>query len=167
MANELYVRNGTALLFNGEATGVAAAWSVEGLTNSAGRVCAQYDLGAAPRPYEFNWSCEIQCQATPVQGQTFDLYIATAPDHDATQISGDVGNADAALGDVDMLRNLQYIGSVVVENAAAGEKFVASGTFICTQRYISPVAYNGTGASINGTDSNFRFDVTPKYYQGQ
>lgn len=167
MANELYVRNGTNLLINGEAAGVAAAWSVEGLANAAGRVSAQLDLGAAPRAYEYAWSCEVMFQATPTQTKTLDLFIATAPDHDATQISGDVGNADAALGDVDMRYNLRYIGSVTSENAAAGEKCVASGSFFILERYVSFIAYNDSGAAVNATDSNFRFDLTPKYYQGQ
>ena len=107
-----YVNNGTALLINGE-VGADYAFSVEGLTNAAGRVSAQITLAAAPRPLEYSWSCEVQFQATPTQGGTLDLYIATAPDSDSTQIDGDVGASDAALADVDMRFNLKYIGSVV------------------------------------------------------
>lgn len=166
MANENYIANGTALLFNGEA-GANVAFSVEGLTNAAGRVSAQKDLGAAPRPYIYSWSCEVQFQATPTQGDVLELYIATAPDGDSTQISGDVGSSDAALGDVDMRRNLQYIGSVVSENAAASEKCVAQGSFVTYDRYLTIVAYNASGATVNATDSNFRFDLQPKAFQGQ
>lgn len=166
MANEAYIANGTALLINGE-VGADYAFSVEGLANAAGRVSAQIDLGAAPRPYVYQWSCEAQFQATPTQYATLDLYIATAPDGDSTQIDGDVGASDAALGDVDMRYNLRYIGSVVSENAAASEKCVASGEFTCYSRYLTIVAYNGSGASVNATDSNFRFDIQPKAIQGQ
>lgn len=166
MANEAYIASGTALLINGEA-GADYAFSVEGLTNAAGRVSAQIDLGAAPRAGMYAWSCEVQFQATPTQYKTLDLYIAKAPDGDSTQIDGDVGASDAALGDVDMRYNLKYIGSVVSENAAASEKCVASGEFVCYDRYISIVAYNDSGATVNATDSNFRFDLTPKSWQGQ
>jgi len=166
MANENYLNNGTAKLFNGEA-GADVAFSMEGVANSAGRVSAQFDLGAAPRPYRFKWSCEVQWQATPTQGAVLELYVAGAPDADATQIDGDIGNADAALGDVDMRRNLKYIGCVVSENAAASEKCVASGEFEHHLRYISIVGYNAGGATINATDSNFRFDLQPWYDQGQ
>jgi len=166
MANETYIANGTALLISGVA-GADYAFSVEGLGNTAGRVSAQIDLGVAPRPFVYDWSCEVQFQATPTQYATLDLYIATAPDSDATQIDGDVGASDAALGDVDMIENLQYIGSVVSENAAASEVCVASGTFTAYKRYLTIVAYNGAGAAVNATDSNFRFDITPKSYQGQ
>lgn len=166
MANEAYIANGTALLINGE-VGADYAFSVEGLTNAAGRVSAQINLGAAPRAYIYSWSCEVQFQATPTQYATLDLYIAGAPDGDSTQIDGDVGASDAALGDVDMRQNLRFIGSVVSENAAASEKCVASGSFVHYDRYLTIVAYNDSGATVNATDSNFRFDITPKAIQGQ
>lgn len=166
MANESYINNGTALLINGEA-GADYALSAEGVTNAAGRVSAQIDLGAAPRPNIYSWSCEVQFQATPTQYKGLEIYIAEAPDGDSTQISGDVGATDAALGDVDMRYNLKYIGSVISENAAASEKCVNAGEFVTLNRYISVVIYNDSGASINATDSNFRFNLQPKYYQGQ
>lgn len=166
MANEAYIRKGTSKLVNGEA-GADVALSMEGVANGAGRVSAQIDWGAAPRPGMYEWSCEVQWQATPTQGATLDLYVAGAPDGDSTQIDGDIGTSDAALGDVDMRYNLQYIGSVVSENAAASEKCVKSGTFTFTPRYMSIVGYNGGGAAINATDSNFRFNIIPVYWQGQ
>lgn len=166
MANESYINKGAALLINGE---VAAnyALSVEGIGTGTGRVSAQIDLGALPRPSRFEWSCEVQFQATPTQYKGLELYIACAPEHDATQIDGDVGNADAALADVDMRRNLKFIGYVVSENAAAAEKCVASGIFENTFRYLSIVVFNDSGAAVNATDSNFRFDLRPVYDQGQ
>ena len=166
MANEAYIRKGTSKSVNGEA-GADVAFSMEAVTTGNGRVSTQIDWGAAPRPATYEWSCEVQWQATPTQGGVLELYVAGAPDADATQIDGDIGNTDAALGDVDMRRNLRYIGAVVSENAAASEKCVASGTFEFTQRYMSIVGYNNGGATTNATDSNFRFDITPVYWQGQ
>lgn len=166
MANELYIANGTALLFNGE-VGADVAFSVEGVADGAGRISAQKDWGAAPRAYLYQWSCELQWQATPTQYGTLDLYIAEAPDGDSTQIAGDQGASDAALGDVDSVLNMRYIGSVVSENATASEKCVAHGAFESNARYFSIVAVNNGGAAINATDSNFRFDITPQAYQVQ
>lgn len=166
MANEAYITKGTALSINGE-VGANYAFSVEGLGSAAGRVSAQIDLGVAPRPYIYSWSCEVQFQATPTQFKGLALYVAGAPDGDATQIDGDIGASDAALGDVDMRNNLKFIGYVVSENAAASEKCVASGTFEHYDRYLTIVAYNDSGASVNATDSNFRFDLQPVAYQGQ
>lgn len=166
MANEAYIKNGTAILFGGEA-GATVAFSMESVANGAGRVSTQHDLGADPRPGLYKWSCEVQWQATPTQGAVLELYAAGAPDGDATQIDGDIGNTDAALGDVDMRRNLRWIGAVVSENAAASEKCVASGILEWPHRYISIVGYNAGGATINATDTNFRFDLQPFYWQGQ
>ena len=166
MANEAYLVKGSAFKVNGESDANHAC-SVEGLADGAGRVSIQIDLGADPRPVEYSWSCEVQWQATPDQGGTLDIYIAGAPDDDSTQIDGDVGAVDAALGDVDMRRNLKYIGSVVSENATASEKCVASGVFTHTEQFISFIFYNDGGAAVNATDSNFRMNVQSQYWQGQ
>jgi len=166
MANEAYICKGTSKKCNGE-VGADVDLSAEGVTNGNGRVSAQIDWGAAPRPDWYEWSCEVQFQATPTQGAGLEIYLAGAPDADSTQIDGDIGATDAALADIDMRRNLRYIGYVVSENAAASEKCVASGLVQFTQRYMSVVVHNGSGATINATDSNFRFDIAPVYWQGQ
>jgi hypothetical protein len=165
MTSKAYVLTETALKFNGEA-GADVAWSMEGVTDGAGRVSAQYDLGAGARAFEFDWSCELLWQATPVQYQALELYIAGAPDGDSTQISGDIGATDAALGDIDQVSNLQLIGTVVVEDAGV-TKMVASGSFEFSNRYITIAGLNNGGATINATDSNFIFTLTPKSIQGQ
>lgn len=109
----------------------------------------------------------MQFQATPTQGKGLELWKAGAPDADSTQISGDIGASDAALGDVDMRRNLLPVGYVVSENAAASEKCVADGVFEHMVRYVSFVAYNDSGASVNATDSNFVFRFWPLHYDPQ
>lgn len=164
MANETKIDVGTALKINGEAD-ANAAWSMEGVSNAAGRVSAQIDLGAAPRPYLYKWTCEVQFQATPTQGAVLELYKAGAPDGTSTRIDGDIGASDAALGDVDMRYNLQFIGAVTSENAAASEKCIKSGVFEHYDRYLSLVGYNGSGAAINATDSNFVFTLQPVWFE--
>lgn len=166
MANEAYIKTGTALQVHG-AAGADYAWSVEGLANNAGRVCAQIDLGASPRQGLYKWHCEVQFQATPTQGLGLELYKAGAPDATATQVDGDIGQTDAALGDTDMRRNLQPIGYVVSENAAASEKCNASGVFEHADRYLSLVAFNASGAAVNATDTNFKFTLQPYSWQAQ
>lgn len=150
---------------NGEA-GADHAWSVEGVVDGAGRVSVQIDLGAAPRASIFDWSCEFLAQATPTQGEPFEIYKAGAPEDDSTQVSGDVGATDAALGDVDQVRNLDFIGAVVAEEADT-TKMVGDGSFVHTPRYLSFVCLNNTGATINATDSNFIFKLTARAWQGQ
>ncbi len=162
MANEAYIRRGTPKVANTDFT-----WTVAGLANLAGRVSAQIDLGVTPRPALYHWVCECQFQATPTQYRTLDLFFSTAPDDDPTRVDADLGQIDAALADVDMRQNLKQFGAVVSENAAAAEKCIASGRIMLTERYVSFVAYNDGGASINATGTNFVFKLTPIFWQGQ
>jgi hypothetical protein len=166
MANEAYIATGTALLISG-AAGAAYAFSVEGVTNGTGRVSAQIDLGVSPRQGLYKWSCEVQFQATPTQYKGIALYKAGAPDGDSTQIDGDVGALDAALGDIDMRSNLRNIGYVASENAAASEVCVSSGMFEHADRYLTIVVYNDSGASVDATDTNFIFTLQPYSWQAQ
>jgi hypothetical protein len=165
MASAAYINEGTALKFNGEA-GADVAFSIEGVADGAGRISAQKDWGAAPRAYIYHVSAEVLSQATPTQYGSYDFYIAEAPSADSTQVSGDEGTSDAALGDVDSARNMKYVGSVIVENAAA-EKFVGSFEFVSYARYWSLVMVNNSGATTNATDSNNVVQVTPVYVEGQ
>lgn len=166
MAKEIYLQKKTPIVFSGIST-ADVALSAEGITSGYARVSAQWDAGALPRPIWYEWYAECMWQATPTQGYSLEIYIATAPDSDNTKIDGDCGLVDAALADNDMTRNLEQIGTIISENAAASEICRSSGTFQCTQRYISIVVYNLGGASLDATDSNFRFVLTPIYWQGQ
>lgn len=165
-AGDMLIQKGTAKLVNGEAS-ADTAWSMEGVTNGSGRVSAQIDLGANPRGATIDWICEVQFQATPTQGKGLELYVAEALDNANTRMAGDLGTTDAALGDVDMRRNLTPIGYVVSENAAASEKCIASGRFDTFKRYITFVGYNDSGATTNATDSNFKFYYQVTYWQAQ
>lgn len=156
MANEHYLAEGTSLAINGE-VGADYAWSVEGLSNDAGRVCDQIDLGAAPRPYLYRWRCSAQWQATPTQYGALRIYKSES---DGTHQDGDVGATDAALGDVDQLKNCKQFGKVVVEEADTSA-MKAGGVVEIHERYVSLIALNKGGAAINATDSNFVFTLTP------
>jgi len=152
--------------WNGEA-GADVAFSIEGITSTSGRVSAQKDLGASPRDGWYYWHGEILMQATPTQYTSLKLFAASAPDGDSTMITGDVGATDAALGDVDQLRNLQPIGDIVIEEADT-TKMVGSGVFFFPHRYLSLVLHNdATGATTNATDSNCIILVNSYNWQGQ
>lgn len=165
MTSKAQVLTGTALKVNGEA-GADISFSMEGVATGAGRLSTQHDLGASPRDFEFDWTAEALLQATPTQYGTIDFYISVAPDNDSTMIPGDIGATDAALGDVDQLRNLQHIGSIVIEEADT-TKMVGFGSFRCTGRYLTIVGFNNSGATVNATDSNFIFNLIPKVIQAQ
>lgn len=162
------IQEGTALQISG-VVGADYAWSVEGLTNNAGRVSAQIDLGADPRDPYLQWWAEAQWQATPTQYKTLDIYAAIALNGFASDVAGDVGTSDAALGDVDQLRQfgVSMIGQIVVEDAGT-TVMRSGGWFFYPYRYLSLIAYNNnTGATLNATDSNFDFQLVPFNFQGQ
>ena len=165
MTSKAQILVGTGLKYNNSSPDVA--FSMEGVTTTNGRVSAQKDLGASPRDYLFMWHAKLQMQATPTQYKTIDFYAAAAYDGDSSIVWGDVGVSDAALGDVDQLRNLLYIGSVVIEEADT-TVMVGGGAFEWPHRYISIVGHNNaTGATINATAANFAFYLQPYDIQGQ
>lgn len=156
MAGERYIAPGTAVHFNGT-VGADVAFSMEAVANNAGRVSAQYDLGASARPDMYEWRCNCKWQATPTKGGALRLYLAQG---DGTDVDGDVGTSDAALGSEDQVVNLHDIGNVIVETANT-TKMVASGVCVITSRYVSVVGLNKGGATLNATDSEFDFVLTP------
>lgn len=163
--SQAQINVGTAKKVNGEA-GADVAFSIEGVADGAGRVSTQIDWGASPRDGLYMWHAEVLMQATPTQYGTLDFYIAPAYDGDSTMIWGDVGATDAALGDVDQLRNLMFIGSLVIEEADTS-KMVGGGMFEAPYRYFSIVMDNNAGATTNATDSNCLFFIQPYNWQGQ
>lgn len=146
-------------------------WSMEGITSNNGRVSAQGDLHtilqSGAREFEFDWFAELAWAVGPTQYTSIDFYIAGAPNGANTQIDGDIGVIDAALGNADQLRNLKYIGSVVAEEANT-TTMRASGSFVHRARYLSFVGFNnGSGQALNSTAGNFKFTVIPGAIQGQ
>ena len=163
MTSKAYILDETQISFNGEA-GADVAFSMEGLTDGAGRVSAQKDWGSSARAFKYKATVSAQWQATPTQYGTLDFYLAES--NDGTIIAGDVGSSDAALGDLDQVKNLIYIGSLVVEEADT-TVMRAILEFESKARYFSVVGVNNGGATLNATDSNFDFLVTPFSVQGQ
>lgn len=166
MSNEAYFLDGTTYKFQNHDS-PNAAWTVEGLANAAGRVSAQLDLGSGARPAMLQWLIECQFQATPTQGKGLEIYASFALTDLNTRMLGDIGTSDAALGDVDMRRNLIPLGYVVSENAAASEKCIGGGWFFWPYRYIQLIAYNDSGASVNATAANFIGRLLSGSMQGQ
>ena len=156
MANENYIDQGTTLKINGEVD-ADYAWSMEGVTDNNGRVSARIDLGATPRPYLYRWRCKCAWQANPAQGTGLELYQSES---DGTYEDGDVGTADAALSDTDITRNLHMFGIVKADEADTSDQ-IKGGVIEVYERYLSIVGFNKTGATLNATDSNFYFSLTP------
>lgn len=161
MANEVYQLIGTEVSFASAGDVVFSAASV---AFQAGRKSAQWDTGATPQPREYAWRCKTKLQATPVVGETIDFYMATS---DGTIIDGTTTAGDAAFTDENALKNMLYIGSVVVDTTTT-DSIQASGVFSMHARYGVLVMWNNTAAeTLSATAGDHDFIITPIPSQGQ
>ena len=161
MANAVYQQIGTAVDFSSAGDVVFSAASV---AFAAGRKSAQWDRGVSPQSEEYAWRAKTKLQATPVLGQTIDFYIATS---DGTIIDGTTTAGDAAFTDIDALKNMLFIGSIVVDTTTT-DSIQSSGMFRMLSRYGVLVMWNATAAeTLSATAGDHSFIVTPVYPEVQ
>lgn len=162
--SKAYVVGETAITFL--ASGGDVAFTNTSLGAGAGRQSAQHDFGASARALLYNWRAFIQFATAPVVGETLDIYIKTA-DAGNTHLDNDDGTGDAALSAEDKLRNLQYIGSITVDEASLTPEFSASGTVPIYSRFINIVFFNDTADALSSTAAEHGFILDPVVIQGQ
>lgn len=165
MANEIYGLIETSLWFVPATAAQAedAAFEVHNLASGAGRQSAQLDLGVAARSRRFRWRAFVQFATAPVLGETIDIYLKTAGSSASATAhpDNDDGTGEAAVSAEDKLRNLQYLGSIVVDEAVANIEMVASGTIEITARAVQVVFWNNSADGLtNDVDEN-GFFLTP------
>lgn len=114
----------------------------------AGRQSADLDLGASAQPFMFRWRAWVKFATAPVVGETVDIYIKT---NDGTHYDNDDGTGDAAVSAEDKLKNLHFLGSIVVDEASATPEFSASGTVTIFERYVQLVFWNATADALSAT----------------
>ena len=161
MANKVYTIEETTITFGG-AVGEDVAWSIEGVVNNAGRQSALHDFGVRTiaRSSRFKYRLKTQFQATPTLGNSLDLYLKTS---DGSSPDNDDGTGDAAVSAIDKLKNLHFLSSLLVDEAAANIVTVVSGArFNLDQRHVAIVGWNTSGATIHAQDSNSQFSLTPQ-----
>lgn len=150
------VTRGTAIDF--VASGGDAVLTLTSLASDAGRQSAEYDRGAADLDSLYEWRAYCKFATTPVVGETVDIYLKTS---DGTHDDNDDGASDAALSAEDKLKNLQLLGSIVVDEASATPEFSASGTTTINARYIQVVVENSTADAFSATAADHGVILTP------
>jgi len=143
--SKVYVSPETALLFADSAQVEDATLTLSALAAGAGRISAQHDFGASARARLFTWRATFQMATAGVVGETIDIYLSTS---DGTNPDGEEGVADAALGSTNSLRNMQYIGSVVVDTTSIEVDITASGRCVIDAQYASVVVHNNTADAL-------------------
>jgi len=128
----------------------------------AGRQGALHDFGVAARAQEFVWRAWVIFATAPVVGEVVRLYLKTSdgshPDNDDGDTEGD---NDAAVSAEDKLKNLTFIGNIIVDEASATPEHVASGVISIPERYAGPVFWNATADALSATALDHGFSLTP------
>ena len=156
MANAIKQNAGTVTTWKD--SGGTLVLTFKGLATGVGRQGATKDFGVAAVTTRFNWRCMVHFDTatTPVVGETVDIYLKTG---DGTNWDNDDGEGDIALSNTDKLKNLHFLGSIVVDEAAVDVPMSASGTIEITAREIAPVIVNSTADTLDDdaspTDSLF------------
>lgn len=160
MPNKIYQVPETATVWTD--TGGDKVLDLGSLAADAGRVGAALDRGASARPEIYEWRLKIDgFDTAPVVGESVDLFIAES---DGTITDGPVGfstSVDEALASVNLLKNLRFIGQVVVRSVTAGDDLVASGRIALSSRYVIPVVHNNTADALLGTSDAHSLTLTP------
>ena len=158
MANKIYVDPESAIKFADAAQSPDAQLTLANLAAAACRVSAQHDLGAAARSEWYRLRATVQFATAPVVGETVDVYLATS---DGTDEDGQEGTSDAALGSTNSLKNMHFIGCLVVTSTGADHDMTAS--FICRipDRYVSVVVHNNTADNLRNDTGVNTITLTP------
>lgn len=155
MANKVYIARESTTVFQ-ESSGNVVITLLNMLTTVA-RVSARFDRGTGSNAGWHEWRMTFQSDTTPVFGQTVDLYASYS---DGTLEDGDVGTGDAAVL-VNVLKNLDYLGSVAVQVQTATVDHRSSGRFFIPTRYYSLIVHNNTEDSLENTANVNTITVTP------
>ena len=141
------------------ASGGTNAFTCTSLAAGAGRQGARHDFSTSARSDRFAWRAFCQIDGPPVVGEVVRVYWKT--DGTTSHPDNDDGTGDIAVSAEDKLKNLQLIGSIIVDEAAADVEFASSGEMSVPQRYGHPVFWNATADTFSATASEHGFIMTP------
>lgn len=160
MPNLIYQNEGTDIVFApATATDSDVTFEVDGLASGAGQQSAQHDFGVAARSPIFTWRAFVQFATAPVVGEIIEVYLKT--DSTTSHPDNDDGTGDAAVSAEDKLKNLHFIGSIIVDEAAADVEMVGSGLVEIRDRYVQVVFWNATADALTTDVNENGFVLTP------
>lgn len=150
MANEILIKDAAATIV-WTSSGGDKAITLTSLASASARVGASYDRGT-PRSRKMRFELEVDFGSAPTKGTTVDLYLITSSDN--SKWDGGTAPTDAALGSVDTLPQLFFVGSLVVDDITTPNQ-ITSWEVELSARYIAPVVHNNaTGQSLTATGTD-------------
>lgn len=171
MTSNIYLNPGTKKVWTSSGGDFTLDYSNggSGVANGAGRLGAQGDLGAAPRPGLYRYFGQFKMQASGLAvGNTVDMYLAfwdleTSP---TVADGGITSTTDGAYSTANLYRNFQRLKPVIIDQTGANT-YYRSGVVLIPTRYVSPVILNNSGATSDTTGTNHKFTLTPVNWQSQ
>lgn len=165
MANLIYRNRETTLFFVPAAAAQAETqiFELDSLGAGAGVQSAIHDLGEGAISRIYEWRAFVQFATTPVLNEAVDFYIKTAGNSAGStgHPDNDDGTTSSALSAEDKLKNLHYIGSIVVDEAVINIEMVASGTIHIDARAFQVVAFNNTADALTTDVDENGFWLSP------
>lgn len=162
MANLIKQNQGTIITWAD--SGATHAITLKGLASGTGRQGVEHDFGVAAVEREFAWFAQVQFDTAtaPVVGETVDIYLKTAPDG-ANYDNDDGDGTDIAVSAEDKLKNLTFLGSIVVDEAAADVKMQTSGLIEIAAEKVAPVFWNATADTLDddASTTDLKFSLIP------
>lgn len=152
-------------------TGGTELLTLTSLGAGAGRQGAQHDFGdiTVAKAYLFDWTFFCKFAGAPVVNERLDVYWK-GWHQGGTHAMNDDGVADAALSSPDKLKNLKFLGSLVIDEANATPEFVAMNKgepVWLPHRYGCPVIFNNSQTALSATAAEHGFILTPIALQAQ
>lgn len=162
MTNPIYQKQGTPVVWKD--SGGDLVITLQNLAFGAGRQGATKDWGAlsTARPTLYKFRLELSFETAPVVDEAVSIYWKSSDDN--VVWDNDDGTGDIALSSTNKLRNLQLIGTLIVDEAVADVTMSVSGYFRNYERYGAPVIYNGSaGDNLQNTANDASLTITPVY----
>lgn len=155
MSGKIYRAIETPITF--QDSGGSAVITLQNLPANYLRISAQYDRGAGSLPAKYQWRAVLRWASTPVVAKWAEIYLAQS---DGTYVDGSVGTSDSYIGTEEQLRNLLWLGNVVVQSATTGN-MIASGECTIVDRYISVGIANRGNVALFNTANVSKIILTP------
>ncbi len=152
-------------------TGGSELLTLTSLGAGAGRQGARHDFGdiTTARAHLFDWIFFMQFATAPVVDEIIRIYWKGF--HQAgTHAMNDDGTGDIAVSAEDKLKNLIYLGALIVDEASATPEFTAfnqGDPIWLPHRYGGPVIWNATADAFSSTAAEHGFILTPVIPQAQ
>lgn len=152
-------------------TGGSELLTLTSLATVTGRQGARHDFGVITnaREHLFDWWFFMQFATVPVVDDEIDIYWKGYHQGGSHGMNDD-GNADVAVSAEDKLRNLIYLGSLIVDEASATPEFSTGNKddpIWIPHRYGMPVIWNATADAFSSTAAEHGFILTPVVPQAQ